>query len=171
MITAISPWTDCPTGLCGGGEGFPDPERQGRTNQEVNPQEWGVNILETNAYYNPQDNSVNILLGILGNEFYRDDMTEEEMLGGIGVVIGHEISHAFDTAGAQFDKDGNLANWWTEEDLAAFAERADRLIAYYDTNHPLRGIHGAGQKCAGGGHRRHGRRQVHAGHRRRGSGL
>ena len=73
---------------------------RGRTNQEVNPQEWGVNILETNAYYNPQDNSVNILLGILGNEFYRDDMTEEEMLGGIGVVIGHEISHAFDTAGA-----------------------------------------------------------------------
>lgn len=122
---------------------------RGRTDQEVNPQEWGVNILETNAYYNPQDNSVNILLGILGNEFYRDDMTEEEMLGGIGVVIGHEISHAFDTSGAQFDKDGNLANWWTEEDLAAFAERADRLIAYYDTIIPFEGYTVPGRNVQG----------------------
>ena len=103
-----------------------------RTNQKVNPDEWDMNILESNAYYNPQDNSINILLGILGGEFYREDMTEEELYGSIGMVIGHEISHAFDTNGAQFDKDGNLSNWWTEEDMEAFQERADRLIAYYD---------------------------------------
>ena len=66
-------------------------------------------------------------------------MTEEEIYGSIGLVIGHEISHAFDTNGAQFDKDGNLSNWWTEEDLRAFQERADRLIAYYDEIIPFSG--------------------------------
>lgn len=115
-----------------------------RTNQKVDPNEWDVDILESNAYYNPQDNSINILLGILGGEFYGDDMTEEEIYGSIGLVIGHEISHAFDTNGAQFDKDGNLSNWWTEEDLRAFQERADRLIAYYDEIIPF-----SGQKVRG----------------------
>ena len=55
------------------------------------------------------------------------------------MVIGHEISHAFDTNGAQFNKDGNLSNWWTEEDMKAFQERADRLIAYYDSIIPFQG--------------------------------
>lgn len=103
-----------------------------KTNQKVDRNEWDMNTLDSNAYYNPQNNSINILLGILGSEFYREDMTEEQLYGGIGSVIGHEISHAFDTSGAQFDKEGNLSNWWTDEDLAAFQERADRLIAYYD---------------------------------------
>ena len=103
-----------------------------RTNQKADRDEWEMNTLESNAYYNPQNNSINILLGILGSEFYRKDMTEEQLYGGIGSVIGHEISHAFDTNGAQFDKEGNLSNWWTDEDLDAFKARADRLIAYYD---------------------------------------
>lgn len=103
-----------------------------RTNQKVDRDEWNINTLESNACYIPQNNSINIFLGILGSEFYREDMTEEQLYGGIGSVIGHEISHAFDTSGAQFDKEGNLSNWWTDEDLAAFQERADRLIAYYD---------------------------------------
>lgn len=103
-----------------------------RTNQKADRNEWDMNTLESNAYYNPQNNSINILLGILGSEFYRKDMTEEQLYGGIGSVIGHEISHAFDTNGAQFDKEGNLSNWWTDEDLDAFKARADRLIAYYD---------------------------------------
>lgn len=103
-----------------------------RTNQKADRDEWEMNTLESNAYYNPQNNSINILLGILGSEFYHKDMTEEQLYGGIGSVIGHEISHAFDTNGAQFDKEGNLSNWWTDEDLDAFKARADRLIAYYD---------------------------------------
>ena len=96
-------------------------------------EEWTItNILEANAFYNPSDNSINIILGILGGEFYGDNMTDEEKYGGIGAVIGHEISHAFDTFGAQFDKDGNMVNWWTDEDYAAFQERAAKLAAYYD---------------------------------------
>ena len=60
-------------------------------------------------------------------------MTREQLYGGTGIFIGHEISHAFDPTGAQFDKDGSLSNWWTDEDMAAFKARAEKLIAYYDT--------------------------------------
>lgn len=107
-------------------------EDQTHTNGTVDKELWFCNTLDTNAYYSASDNSINIMLGILGSEFYQDDMADEEMYAGIGTVIGHEISHAFDTSGAQFDKDGNLANWWSEEDYAAFQERADKLVKYYD---------------------------------------
>lgn len=93
---------------------------------------WNVDLSEANAYYMPLENSINILLGILGGCFWREDMEEEELLGGIGAIIGHEISHAFDTNGAVFDKNGNYNDWWTEKDKAAFKERADKLINYYD---------------------------------------
>lgn len=59
-------------------------------------------------------------------------MSIEEKYGALGSVIGHEISHAFDTKGSQFDADGNFRNWWKEEDFDAFMDRADKLIAYYD---------------------------------------
>lgn len=100
----------------------------------------------TNAAYNPQNNSINILAGILSGNFYNEDMTYEQKLGGIGTVIAHEISHAFDTNGSQFDKDGALANWWTEEDYAAFQERAAKLAAWYDGFIPGEGIVYSGQK-------------------------
>ncbi|NLG04839.1 MAG: M13 family metallopeptidase, partial [Clostridia bacterium] len=108
-------------------------------NQKVDPDEWGVDILVCNAFYNPMNNSINIMLGILGGAFYDENMSDEEMYGAIGVVIGHEISHAFDTTGAQFDEKGNLANWWTEEDLQIFHERAGKLAAYYDQIVPYTG--------------------------------
>ena len=60
-------------------------------------------------------------------------MSKEELYAGIGTVIGHEISHAFDTSGAQFDANGQLNNWWSEEDYAAFQARAQKLIDYYNT--------------------------------------
>jgi putative endopeptidase len=66
-------------------------------------------------------------------------MSDEELLGKLGWVIGHEISHAFDSKGAQFDKDGNMKNWWTEEDYAAFRTRNDKMIAYYNGMHPWAG--------------------------------
>lgn len=107
-------------------------EDQAHTNGKVDKEFWNCNTLETNAYYIPSENSINIMLGILGGDFYQDDMKVEEMYAGIGSVIAHEISHAFDTNGAQFDKDGNLAYWWSEDDYAAFKERADKLVKYYD---------------------------------------
>ena len=102
-------------------------------NTKVDHELWNFNILDTNAYYNQQDNSINIIRGILGSEFYREDMSAEELYAGIGSVIGHEISHAFDTNGAQFNATGALENWWTEEDYSAFLSRAQKLIDYYDT--------------------------------------
>ncbi len=103
-----------------------------KTNGTVDKEIWGFDILETNAYYYPNNNSINIILGILGGAFYQDGFSEEELYGGIGSVIGHEISHAFDTNGAQYDKDGNFADWWEKEDYDAFGKRADKLVDYYD---------------------------------------
>ena len=102
------------------------------TNGRVDRDIWTFDILEANAYYNPQDNSINIILGVLDEPVYYDGISKEALLGGIGAAIGHEISHAFDTKGAQYDKDGNYVNWWREEDYKAFKERADKLIKYYD---------------------------------------
>ena len=104
-----------------------------RINQKVNKDIWDISTLETNAFYDTQNNSINILLGILGGEFYQDDMSEEELYSGIGMVIGHEISHAFDPNGSQFDAKGNYANWWTDEDRAAFDARAQKLIDYFNS--------------------------------------
>ena len=101
-------------------------------NTKVDHELWNFDILEANAYYNPQDNSINIIRGILGSVFYRDDMSTEELYASIGSVIGHEISHAFDTNGAQFNAAGVLENWWTEEDYSAFLSRAQKLIDYYN---------------------------------------
>ena len=102
------------------------------TNGKVNKKIWPESTLSTNAFYNAQSNSINILLGILDGDAYNDGMSKEELYGGIGTIIGHEISHAFDTNGAQFDKEGNYNNWWTEEDFDAFRARAQKLIDYYD---------------------------------------
>lgn len=104
-----------------------------RINGTIDRDIWELNILTTNAFYNPQDNSINIVPGFFCDATYRSDMSIEEKYGALGSVIGHEISHAFDTNGAQFDADGNFRNWWKEEDFDAFMGRADKLIAYYDS--------------------------------------
>lgn len=91
------------------------------------------------AMYTPDNNSINIFAGILNGEFYNEGMSYEQMLGGIGFTIGHEISHAFDTNGSQYDKDGAVSNWWTEEDSAAYRLRVDKLAAWYDGFIPFEG--------------------------------
>ncbi|MBO6134888.1 MAG: M13 family metallopeptidase, partial [Lachnospiraceae bacterium] len=101
-------------------------------NQKVDKDIWGIDILDTNAYYNPEDNSINIIPGFFCDVTYRSDMSLEEKYGAIGSVIGHEISHAFDTIGSQYDELGNVKNWWAKEDKEAFRNRANKLIEYYD---------------------------------------
>ena len=124
---------------------FSQKKEQGYVNSQVDQELWnGINILDTNAFYNPQNNSINIVLGILGNELYNDDMSPEEMAGGIGFVIAHEISHAFDTSGAQFDAYGNYADWWTPEDYEAFGLRAQKMAAYYDNIIAFEGMNVSG---------------------------
>ena len=102
-------------------------------NQQLNP------ASSVGAQYSPDNNSINIFAGILNGEFYNEEMSYEQMLGGIGFTIGHEISHAFDTLGSQYDKDGAVSNWWTEEDSAAYRSRVDKLAAWYDGFIPFEG--------------------------------
>lgn len=115
----------------------------------VDKDKWDQLTMQTaqvNAFYNPQNNSINIMAGILSGEIYNEDMSYEQKLGGIGMVIGHEISHAFDTNGSQFDKDGAISNWWTAEDYAAFQARAAKLAAWYDGFIPWEGASYSGQQ-------------------------
>lgn len=116
------------------------------TNEKVDKELWASDVLLIpNAFYNPSENSINIIPGLLDKPFYYEGMSQEALLGGIGCVIGHEISHAFDTQGAQFDKDGNMCNWWTKADYAAFQKRAAKLIAYYDNITIWEGLQAQGQ--------------------------
>lgn len=115
----------------------------------VDKDKWDQLTMQTsrvNAMYNPQNNSINIFAGILSGEVYNEDMSYEQKLGGIGTVIGHEISHGFDTNGAQFDKDGTIVNWWTDEDYAAFMARAQKLADWYDGFIPWEGANYSGQQ-------------------------
>ena len=131
---------------------FMDKLERGKINTKVDKTVWDQSIMPVstvNAYYNPYDNSINILAGMLSSPIYDKDASFEENMGGIGVVIGHEISHAFDAAGSQYDKDGRLKNWWTDEDRAAFSERAQKLIDYYNKLEPLPGIKYNGEHVQG----------------------
>ncbi len=102
-----------------------------RLNGRVDREMWGdSDAIIVNSYYDPSLNEIFIIAGILSGDFYNPERPREENLGGVGMVIGHELSHAFDTNGAQFDKNGSLQDWWTEEDYKKFQARADRLINY-----------------------------------------
>ncbi len=89
-----------------------------------------------NAYYNPGTNEICFPAGILQKPFFAPDADAAENYGGIGAVIGHEIGHGFDDQGAQFDGHGNLNDWWTAEDKAAFEVKSKALIAQYDAFEP-----------------------------------
>ena len=99
--------------------------------QPVDKSRWGMSPQTVNAYFNPLNNEIVFPAAILQPPFYNYQADEAVNYGGIGAVIGHEISHAFDDSGARFDADGNLKNWWTDEDLAAFTERGNALAEQY----------------------------------------
>lgn len=102
-----------------------------------------------NAFYDPTSNSINILPGLIGDVLYNRDMTQEEVYGQLGIVIGHEISHAFDPSGAMYDSDGNYNSWWTEEDKTKFKEKTDKMVAYYDAITVWDGLSCSGERCKG----------------------
>lgn len=99
--------------------------------QPVDKSEWGMSPQTVNAYFNPLNNEIVFPAAILQPPFYDYLADDAVNYGGIGAVIGHEISHAFDDSGARFDGDGNLANWWTAADLEEFTKRGDALAAQY----------------------------------------
>lgn len=97
----------------------------------VDKSEWGMPPQTVNAYFNPLNNEIVFPAAILQPPFYNYTADEAVNYGGIGAVIGHEISHAFDDSGARFDGDGNVNNWWTEKDLAEFEKRGNALAEQY----------------------------------------
>ena len=101
-------------------------------NKTVNREEWAMPGHMVNACYNPFVNDITFPAAILQPPFYSLKQTRSENLGGIGAVIGHEISHAFDSNGAKFDENGNINNWWTKEDTKRFNKKINAMIKQFD---------------------------------------
>ena len=106
----------------------------------VDKSEWGMSPQTVNAYFNPLNNEIVFPAAILQPPFYNYTADEAVNYGGIGAVIGHEISHAFDDSGARFDGDGNVNNWWTESDLEEFEKRGNALAEQYRSLEVLDGV-------------------------------
>ncbi len=120
-----------------------------KADQPVDMDVWELSANTVNAYYNPSDNSINFPAAILQPPFYDPSASRSANLGGIGSVIAHEITHAFDTKGSQFDKDGNMNNWWTKEDRSAFQARTDAVLKRYAAIEVLDGEHVRGDLTIG----------------------
>ncbi len=110
-----------------------------RLNDPVDRSEWGMTPQTVNAYYNPSLNEIVFPAAILQPPFFDANADNAVNYGGIGAVIGHEISHGFDDEGSKYDGDGNLRNWWTETDRKSFEELTGKLVAQYESYEPLPG--------------------------------
>ncbi|MCC9167293.1 M13 family metallopeptidase [Pontibacter harenae] len=115
----------------------------------VDRTKWGMTAPTVNAYYSPVMNEIVFPAGILQFPFFDPNADDAVNYGGIGAVIGHEISHGFDDSGSQYDKDGTLRNWWTPEDLARFKEKAKALEEQYNAYTVLDTIHVNGKFTMG----------------------
>lgn len=118
-------------------------------NKPVDKTRWLMNPQTVNAYYNPSTNEVCFPAGILQPPFFYLDADDAVNYGGIGVVIGHEMTHGFDDQGRQYDKDGNLKDWWTAEDAKQFNLRADKLAEQYNNIIVLDTVHANGRFTLG----------------------
>ncbi len=106
----------------------------------VDKLEWGMTPPTVNAYYSPSENNINFPAGILQVPFYSANRDLAVNYGGIGAVIGHELTHGFDDQGAKFNGDGNLSNWWTDKDKAEFESRTGCLADQYSKYSPVEGV-------------------------------
>jgi len=111
--------------------------------------EWGMTPQTVNAYYNPTTNEICFPAAILQKPFFDPEADDPVNYGGIGVVIGHEMSHGFDDQGSMFDAEGNMVNWWTESDKAKFDALGDKLAAQFDEVEILPGVHANGRYTLG----------------------
>jgi putative endopeptidase len=103
-----------------------------KVGKPVDPTEWGMTPQTVNAYYNPYRNEIVFPAGILQPPFFNMDADDAVNYGAIGMVIGHEMTHGFDNQGRQFDKDGNLRDWWTKEDSKSFEDHTAILVDQYN---------------------------------------
>ena len=115
----------------------------------VDKSRWHMNPQTVNAYYNPTTNEICFTAAILQPPFFNPDADDAVNYGAIGVVIGHEMTHGFDDQGRNYDKDGNLIDWWTAEDAVRFTERADKLVDQYDQIIVIDTLHANGRFTLG----------------------
>jgi putative endopeptidase len=115
----------------------------------VDKTEWGMSPPTVNAYYNPQINEIVFPAGILQPPYFDAEADDAFNYGGMGAVIGHEMTHGFDDEGRQFDSTGNLANWWTDADMKAFNERAQCVIDQFSSFEVEKGLNENGKLVAG----------------------
>ncbi len=115
----------------------------------VDKGEWQMTPPTVNAYYDPQMNNVNFPAGYLQPPFFSGKEDDAANYGDMGSTIGHELTHGFDDEGRQFDKDGNLKDWWTKEDEKKFNERAECMVKQYDAIEAVPGVHLNGKLTLG----------------------
>ena len=115
----------------------------------VDKSRWHMNPQTVNAYYNPTTNEICFPAAILQPPFFNPDADDAVNYGAIGVVIGHQMTHGFDDQGRNYDKDGNLIDWWTAEDAVRFKERADKLVDQYDQIIVIDTLHANGRFTLG----------------------
>jgi putative endopeptidase len=120
-----------------------------RVGKTVDKSKWSMTPPTVNAYYNPPENNINFPAGILQPPFYNPSSGDPTNYGGIGGVIGHELTHGFDDQGRRYDGRGNLRDWWTESDGKAFEKRADCIVQEYKGFIPVPGVHLNGKLTLG----------------------
>lgn len=120
-----------------------------KLNEPVDKEEWHMYPQTVNAYYSPVSNEICFPAAILQPPYFNPEADDSMNYGAIGVVIGHEMTHGFDDQGRQFDKDGNLANWWTEEDETRFKALTDKLVDQFDAVEVAPGVHANGRFTLG----------------------
>ena len=118
-------------------------------NKPVDRDEWYMTPQTVNAYYNPTTNEICFPAGILQPPFFDMEADDAFNYGAIGVVIGHEMTHGFDDQGSQYDKEGNLRRWWSDEDRQRFEERIQVMRAFHDSIEVLPGLHANGSLTLG----------------------
>ena len=131
-----------------------------KAGKPVDRDEWGMTPQTVNAYYNPTTNEICFPAGILQYPFFDMNADDAFNYGAIGVVIGHEMTHGFDDQGRQFDKDGNLKDWWTPEDAEGFNKRAQVMVNFFDSIQVLPGLYANGSLTLGENIADHGGLQV-----------
>jgi putative endopeptidase len=120
-----------------------------KVGKPVDKTEWGMTPPTINAYYNPTFNEIVFPAGILQFPFFDPNADDAINYGGIGMVIGHEMTHGFDDQGAQYDKDGNMNNWWSKEDEVKFKAKGKQVVDLYNSLTVLDSLHVKGELTLG----------------------
>ena len=124
-------------------------ENMAKAGKPVDRDEWHMTPQTVNAYYNPTTNEICFPAGILQPPFFDMNADDAFNYGAIGVVIGHEMTHGFDDQGRQYDKEGNLKDWWTAEDAERFNKRAQVMVDFFDSIQVAPGVHANGKMTLG----------------------